>query len=45
MHLKIAICDDEQIILDDLSKRLSYEFKKYDIEVSITCYTKGEALL
>ncbi len=45
MHLNIAICDDEQIILDDLYDRLSFAFKRYDIDLSITCYTKGEELL
>lgn len=43
--LKVAICDDEQPILDTLKKRFDDFFKNTDIEYEISLYINGKNLL
>lgn len=43
--LNIAICDDEKIILNELSELIKTEFQKEDIEVKISIFEKGEEIL
>ncbi len=40
--LNIAICDDEAIILDEISELIKTEFEKQDIKVNISSFEKGE---
>ena len=46
MKLNIAICDDENYILTHTTSLIDiYQFQHLDTNLSVDCYTSGEALL
>ena len=44
-HIKIAICDDEQIIVDEIMHTISDYALKKNIKIYIDCFTSGKELL
>ena len=43
--MKIAICDDEQIFVDSLTKAVQEKFNKHKVECEIISCTRGDKLV
>ena len=43
--MKIAICDDEQIFVDSLTKTVQEKFNKHKVECEIISCTRGDKLI
>ncbi len=43
--LKIAVCDDEKIILDKISRLISLNFSSYNMDVDISSFISAEILM